>query len=396
MPHGGFGNLIALPFQKNPRQQGNSLFIDDTLTPYRDPFAFLSSLKPMSHDQVASLVELGQREGHVLGVRMAVTEEEEDTPWTLLPSRTAAPLRLTGPIPTHATAVIGNQLYIEKAGLPPALLNRLIRIAAFQNPEFYKAQAMRLPTFGKPRIIACAEDFPKHLALPRGCFDEVAELFADVNIPLQLTDERVTGTPLTVTRQLLLSEHRGPHAPGVAWFKRDCDMQVTKAPLPARDFVQTRAYLDWMLNLDREVTYLMGHTRWPSRGSVLNPANNHPIFLPVAPANHPDWGTGVGRLALTHNGTLIAVTRHFARLGLPRTMQVDSELLARIPAHTSPSTPGSSAWRWTASAGYPRPFARPQAACSPCGRRPMSTVPAMGISALWPVPRLNREMRRGK
>jgi hypothetical protein len=46
------------------------------------------------------------------------------------------------------------------------MLNRLIRLAAFQNPEFYKAQAMRLSTFGKPRIISCAEDFPQHAGLP--------------------------------------------------------------------------------------------------------------------------------------------------------------------------------------------------------------------------------------
>ena len=32
--------------------------------------------------------------------------------------------------------------------LSPSLKNRLIRLAAFQNPEFYKAQAMRFPIFG--------------------------------------------------------------------------------------------------------------------------------------------------------------------------------------------------------------------------------------------------------
>ena len=47
----------------------------------------------------------------------------------------------------------------------PALVNRLIRLAAFQNPEFYAAQAMRLPTFGKPRMISCAELFVKRIAL---------------------------------------------------------------------------------------------------------------------------------------------------------------------------------------------------------------------------------------
>ena len=53
------------------------------------------------------------------------------------------------------------------------MLNRMIRVAAFQNPEFYKAQAMRLPTWDKPRVISCSEEFAQHLALPRGCLQEV-------------------------------------------------------------------------------------------------------------------------------------------------------------------------------------------------------------------------------
>jgi glucosamine 6-phosphate synthetase-like amidotransferase/phosphosugar isomerase protein len=124
------------------------------------------------------------------------------------------------------------------------------------------------------------------------------------------------------TMMLMLSEYRGPHATGVAWVKRDGSMQVAKEPLPARQFVQSGTYIDWLLGVNRDVTYLMGHTRWPSRGSVTNPANNHPQWLPVGDSGHA--------LAVTHNGTLSAVQRHFARLGLPRTAQVDSELLARI------------------------------------------------------------------
>ena len=59
----------------------------------------------------------------------------------------------------------GNWLlsYVENKNLPPAMLNRLLRLAAFQNPEFYKAQAMGLSTSGKPRIISCGQDFPNIL-----------------------------------------------------------------------------------------------------------------------------------------------------------------------------------------------------------------------------------------
>ncbi len=41
MPIGGFGNLIALPLQRRPREKGNSVFVDDDFIPYDDQWAFL-------------------------------------------------------------------------------------------------------------------------------------------------------------------------------------------------------------------------------------------------------------------------------------------------------------------------------------------------------------------
>ena len=61
---------------------------------------------------------------------------------------------MPGPFPARVRIVQSHMLFVEKAGLPPALIDRLLRLAAFQNPEFYKAQAIRLPAYDKPRIIA--------------------------------------------------------------------------------------------------------------------------------------------------------------------------------------------------------------------------------------------------
>src|SRR5690606_21461344 len=82
----------------------------------------------------------------------------------------------------------------------------LLRLAAFQNPEFYKAQAMRLPTYEKPRIIACAEEFDEHLALPRGCLEEMTALFRQLGIRYRRKDKRVQGLSLDVTFQGTLRE----------------------------------------------------------------------------------------------------------------------------------------------------------------------------------------------
>lgn len=101
-------------------------------------------------------------------------------------------------MPASLTVTLANLLYFEKAHLPQALANRLIRIAAFQNPEFYKAQAMRLPVWDKPRVIGCAESYPHHIALPRGCLDAARQLLHDNGIRCELHDERFGGQALGV------------------------------------------------------------------------------------------------------------------------------------------------------------------------------------------------------
>ncbi len=100
------------------------------------------------------------------------------------------------PLSGKVTIVVADQLYIDRTDLPPALTARLVRLAAFQNPEFYRAQSMRLPTFGKPRIISCAELNPRHVGLPRGCLDEAVELIRGEGGEVELNDLRVIGGSL--------------------------------------------------------------------------------------------------------------------------------------------------------------------------------------------------------
>ncbi|MGE3341913.1 MAG: DEAD/DEAH box helicase family protein [Vicinamibacterales bacterium] len=97
--------------------------------------------------------------------------------------------------------MLGDQIYVPKDGLQPGLRNRLLRLAAFQNPEFYKAQAMRLSTFDKPRVVACAEDHQHHIGLPRGCLEELRQTLTDLGIRPVIRDERHAGSHLAVTFQ---------------------------------------------------------------------------------------------------------------------------------------------------------------------------------------------------
>lgn len=194
LPKGGFGNLLALPLQKKPREKGNSLFLDDDFIPYPDQWQFLSSVRLMNRGEVETLVDMAVRRGRVVSVRMVVTDQDDDEPWTAPPSKRRKEYPIVGPLPEKITLVIGNQIYVSKEELTPSLRNRLVRLASFQNPEFYKAQAMRLSTFGKPRIISCCEDFPNHIGIPRGCLDEVADLLHSLGIETEIVDKRFFGS----------------------------------------------------------------------------------------------------------------------------------------------------------------------------------------------------------
>jgi superfamily II DNA or RNA helicase len=196
MPKGGFGNLIALPMQKDPRGNGNSVFLDENLTPYPDQWEFLSSIQRLSRDRIESIAKDAEGRGRVVGVRFALSADDEPEPWNDLPSRRHRDFPITGSLPKEIELVLGDQIYVKKENLLPALQNRLLRLAAFQNPEFYRAQAMRLSTYEKPRVIACGENLSSHIALPRGCLDEILSLFSGLKIKPLIRDERVVGTPL--------------------------------------------------------------------------------------------------------------------------------------------------------------------------------------------------------
>ena len=197
LPKGGFGNLIALPLQKWPIEQGNTLFLDETLKPYEDQWAFLSSISRMPVSRLNEVVREATRTGQVIGVRASSTDEEE-RPWTMPPSRRLWESPPAGAFPSKVKVVMGNLIYVERCDLPSPLLNRIKRLAAFQNPEFYKKQNLRLSTARTPRVICCAEEFPRHLTIPRGCLSELKELLESADIKLDVVDERLQGLKIDV------------------------------------------------------------------------------------------------------------------------------------------------------------------------------------------------------
>ncbi|MGQ0671504.1 MAG: TOTE conflict system archaeo-eukaryotic primase domain-containing protein [Hyphomicrobium sp.] len=200
MPSGGFGNLIALPLQRHAREAGNSVFVDDDLRPHDDQWAYLSGLPRLVASEVTALIAKLEADtpGGATGVRLPIDDENTDEPWKMAPSRRPKRPAVTEPVPSEINVVLADQVYVDRDGLPSSLVAQLARIAAFQNPEFYRAQAMRLATHGKPRIISCAELHSRHIGLPRGCLDEAVELLNSSGAKVALKDERHAGDRLDV------------------------------------------------------------------------------------------------------------------------------------------------------------------------------------------------------
>lgn len=201
LPRGGFGNLIALPLQHAARQQGNTVFLDDLLQPLpgEQQWAYLAAVPRIDLRAVERVAGEAARHGSVIGVRRpAPTDDEEAEPWARPPSGRPRFHRIAEPLPERVRATLSQRLFVEKAGLPSPMLDQIKRLAAFQNPEFYKKQSMRLSTALTPRVISCAEELERHVGLPRGCRSDLEALLGEHGVGLDVEDKRENGEALQV------------------------------------------------------------------------------------------------------------------------------------------------------------------------------------------------------
>ncbi|NLV51613.1 MAG: DUF1653 domain-containing protein [Clostridiales bacterium] len=192
LPNGGFGNLIALPLQKMPRDQGNSAFVDENFNAYADQWSYLYGVKKYTLEEIESFIKQLSPSGELGDLRR---DSEDEKPWE---GKKTAQKPTKFDLPDTVKIVRANMLYIEKSGISSPALNALKRLAAFRNPDFYKAQAMRLPTFDKPRIISCSDETEQYLCLPRGLGDEIDELLKDNGVSIQYNDETSKGHEIDV------------------------------------------------------------------------------------------------------------------------------------------------------------------------------------------------------
>lgn len=201
LPKGGFGNLIALPLQRLPRYQGNSVFVNRDFEPYVDQWAYLASVRKIGEADVQKLTDTLSRHltlGKEAAASVELPKAEDFTiePW--MPKTSHDRWEDIARTQTQKLSIVlAEGLYFDKHQMSSQLRAALIQEASFANPVFYERQAKRLSTRKIPRFISCAEEKGDFLLIPRGLAETVLALLDAHHIPYDLLDKRSLGSPVS-------------------------------------------------------------------------------------------------------------------------------------------------------------------------------------------------------
>ena len=187
LPKGGYGNLIALPFQNEPMKYNNTVFLDRNFIAYADQYAYLSQVKKMSYDEVFNIIKiLSENTIDISNEEIELKKEIENKK------------KNNFDFPEHIDVTLDNMIYIDKANLSATVRNCFRRLAAFANPEFFKKQRMRMSVHNIPKVIDCSKEDDKYLMIPRGKFEYLCNLCSKNNVKMNITDKRNNGEKLKI------------------------------------------------------------------------------------------------------------------------------------------------------------------------------------------------------
>ena len=201
MPKGGFGNLIALPFQGNSSKNGNTVFVDKYFEPQKNQLEILANIKRLKSDDVYKFVDKFKEDD------FKEPEIEEIADDDIPKKDNIKDIVFTN----NVECIFDNQIYIKKLKLLPNEISYLKRLASFTNPKFYELQKLRMPIFYKttPRIISCFDEDDRFLILPRGCMEKIKEICEKSNVKLIVKDKREQGSEIDYKFNGKLSKKQG-------------------------------------------------------------------------------------------------------------------------------------------------------------------------------------------
>lgn len=168
---GGLGNLIALPLQKKPREKGNSTFVNETLTPYEDPWNHLFSINKISEAEILKVI-------------------------------TASPIQKSSNVitpPAKLQIEINSMICLSRKEIPEDWLEDLKRIASIGNPAYFKAKAKRMSVRSISSVIEGYQLTEQHLLLPNGLLPSVRKYFNEKKVQVLIKDNRTCDKKVNFT-----------------------------------------------------------------------------------------------------------------------------------------------------------------------------------------------------
>jgi hypothetical protein len=194
LPAGGFGNLIALPLAKVPRQEGNTLFVDVRMKAFEDQWSYLAGHPRLSREGLEIILTR-----IVLLTPLAPTSSSSpalDEDFALQNDAAVLDLSLprirSGMLTGEVTVRLDAQIHLPRS-LPAPVLVGLRRLATFPNPVFHEKLRLRLSTIKIPRFLFAGEWHPDRLVLPRGALDRCLSLLEAAGATAVVQDARQTG-----------------------------------------------------------------------------------------------------------------------------------------------------------------------------------------------------------
>jgi superfamily II DNA or RNA helicase len=200
MPAGGFGNLIALPLAKAPRDQGNTVFLTTDLKPAPDQWEFLRAVHRLSRNELDRILACVAPLSPI-----ADAEETRNSAFSLQCDEQvldfSRPKISSGMMAGEITVRLDASLHLPRAALPAVLVAALKRLATFANPVFHEKQRLRFPTYDTPRFIFAGALHTDRLVLPRGVVDDAVSLVENAGGKVTIQDARVVAPQVRWTFQ---------------------------------------------------------------------------------------------------------------------------------------------------------------------------------------------------
>lgn len=197
LPEGGLGNLVALPLQGRAVKNGNSVFVDENWLPYYDQWSVLKNTGKLSE---VFIDEKLSSWGNKYSISGSDTDYEtprqisiDETPWENSTRFESSDTKGTVRI------VLADKIYVDKNNIKPRLQNKIRRLAAYNNPEYFRNQGMGITTFGIPRIVYSGEDTEQFIAIPRGCLNNLCDNLNGASIKYIVDDMRNKGKAINVS-----------------------------------------------------------------------------------------------------------------------------------------------------------------------------------------------------